>query len=547
MREQLDDTERMAQAFLADPNIPQWQKDAMASRLSFLAKARPAQIPPPGDWHYFLNLSGRGAGKSWSMSHECAHQALSVPHRRIAVVAATVADIRDTCFEGPSGLVSKNPDLAAIPPSCVRSYNRSLFEIELVNGTIIKGFGAEAPERLRGPNNDLGFADELCSWPMDAIPEDEENYGGSGSMAWDMLMFTLRIGDNPRVCIATTPKPVRILKYLMNDPNTVMVSESTHANKDNLSKKFFHALTAYEGTALGRQEIYAEVLDNSAATILKRGWWMVYSKNALPIFSKIIISLDTAFKANKKSDYTACTVWGLYKDDYEVETDHPYMEGKKVISYKQRWGVMLLRNWKQKLKFPDLRDAVKEERKIWIEALLSGEELVKSQKTGKLLRSQVDFDQLDPEEIAEAERGLVILIEDKGSGMSVLQELHAAGIRAIPYNPGKDSKVTRAESVSDILRRGHVHIPGERVDGRRSSKDWGDEPDAVVAECDRFTGADTGYKDDYVDTCSQAWGWIRNSGYVNLDSDERYRLKPAARDEDDEDDGPTARREAIYG
>ena len=82
--------------------------------------------------------------------------------------------------------------------------------------------------------------------------------------AWDNLMFGLRLGVNPRVCVTTTPKPVRLIKTLVADPTTVIVRGSTHENRPNLAPAFFERIVAtYEGTRLGQQEIYAQILEVS--------------------------------------------------------------------------------------------------------------------------------------------------------------------------------------------------------------------------------------------------------------------------------------------
>src|SRR6185437_11326525 len=115
------------------------------------------------------------------------------------------------------------------------------------NGAIATTFSADEPNRLRGPQHDFAWCDELCAWRYPA--------------AWDMLMFGLRLGIDPRVCVTTTPKPSRLLRELIDDPTTRIVRGSTHENRANLAPTFFDKVIAkFEGTRLGQQELYAEVL-----------------------------------------------------------------------------------------------------------------------------------------------------------------------------------------------------------------------------------------------------------------------------------------------
>ncbi len=162
--------------------------------------------------------------------------------RRIALVAPTATDARDVMIEGESGI------LAVSPPWSRPRYEPSRRRLTWPNGAIATSYSADEPERLRGPQHELAWVDELASW---RYPQ-----------AWDNLMFGLRLGSNPRVCVTTTPKPVRLVKALLAEPTTAIVRGSTHENRSNLAPAFFEKILAtYEGTRLGRQEIYAEILE----------------------------------------------------------------------------------------------------------------------------------------------------------------------------------------------------------------------------------------------------------------------------------------------
>jgi hypothetical protein len=185
---------------------------------------------------------GRGAGKTRCAAEWVRHLAESGQARRIALVAPTAADVRDTVVEGESGI------LAVSPPWFRPVYEPSKRRLTWPNGARATTFSAEEPDRLRGPLHDAAYADELSTWSRPA--------------AWDNLMLGLRLGANPRVCVTTTPKPVRLIKELVGDPTTAIVRGSTYDNHRHLAASFFEKIVAtYEGTRLGQQEIHAEILE----------------------------------------------------------------------------------------------------------------------------------------------------------------------------------------------------------------------------------------------------------------------------------------------
>ena len=152
-------------ADLADPEVqaafkalPPFEKLAKAWRLTWLSKAHAHQILPYGDWSIFLCLAGRGAGKTRMAAEQIGWWAWENPNTRWLVAAPTSSDVRATCFEGDSGLVS------VIPAPLIAEYNKALHEMRLVNGSLIKGIPASEPERFRGPQFHGGWLDELAAW-----------------------------------------------------------------------------------------------------------------------------------------------------------------------------------------------------------------------------------------------------------------------------------------------------------------------------------------------------------------------------------------------
>lgn len=214
------------------------------SRLYWVEEARPEQIPPETDWAIWLYLAGRGAGKTRSCAEWLAWKAAEVADTRCAIIARTFSDARDTCAEGESGILEilRRYRLLA-------NYNRSLGEITLLNGSRIKIFSASEPDRLRGPQHEYIWMDELAAW------EYEDTF--------DQAQFGLRLGKKPQAVIATTPRPTRLLKRIMQDKHAVVARGTTYDNLSNLAPTVRESILAkYEGTRLGRQELLGEILED---------------------------------------------------------------------------------------------------------------------------------------------------------------------------------------------------------------------------------------------------------------------------------------------
>lgn len=173
------------------------------------------------------------------------------PGHRIALIAPTFADARDTMVEGDSGIVN------LLPHEMIKAWNRSLGELILVNEARFKLFSAEEPERLRGPQHHRAYCDELAAWVREET--------------WDQMLFGIRLGVDPKVVIATTPKPTPLVRRIVADPKTTVTRGSTFDNAANLAQSAIDTLRAkYEGTRLGRQELYAEILDDVPGALWTR-------------------------------------------------------------------------------------------------------------------------------------------------------------------------------------------------------------------------------------------------------------------------------------
>ena len=126
--------------------LPEKHRLAFEWRARWLMTAHKHQLEPAGDWwSIWLMLAGRGAGKTRAAAENIGWWAWEHPGTRWLVSAPTSADLRGTCYEGDSGLLS------VIPPKLVEKYNSSLHELTLINGSLLKGIPASEPERFRGP------------------------------------------------------------------------------------------------------------------------------------------------------------------------------------------------------------------------------------------------------------------------------------------------------------------------------------------------------------------------------------------------------------
>lgn len=244
--------------------------------------ARPAQIAPDGEWLIWMILAGRGFGKTRTGA-EWTREQVRAGAMRIGLIAPTASDARDVMVEGESGLLAVcwagdrtvNGDLLGRP-----SYEPSKRRVTWANGAVATLFSAEEPERLRGPQHEAMWCDELAAWKY--LRE-----------TWDMAMFGLRLGDKPRVCITTTPKPVPLLKEIIADPKTVVTRGSTFDNAGNLAPTFLKAIKdKYEGTRLGRQELEAEIIDDLPGALWTRAELDKTRVRNTPEMVRIVVSVD---------------------------------------------------------------------------------------------------------------------------------------------------------------------------------------------------------------------------------------------------------------
>ena len=235
----------------------------------------PLQAPPEGAWRNWLLMGGRGSGKTRAGA-EWIHAIASRGEKsglRIALVAETLGDAREVMVDGLSGIARiarfKRPEVEI-------SRRRLVWP----NGAIAQMFSSEDPESLRGPQFHYAWCDEIAKWK-----HAEETY--------DMLQFALRLGADIRQVITTTPRPVPILKRLLNDPGTRLSKLSTFGNAGNLAPGFIEALQArYGGTRLGRLELDGELIEDREDALWRRDQLEALTVRQKEPLGRIVVGVD---------------------------------------------------------------------------------------------------------------------------------------------------------------------------------------------------------------------------------------------------------------
>ncbi|MGR3568682.1 MAG: DNA-packaging protein [Pseudooceanicola nanhaiensis] len=257
------------------------------------------QLPPEGAWRSWVILGGRGAGKTragaeWVRTQvEGARPGDPGLCRRVALVAETIEQARDVMVFGDSGI------MACSPPDRRPVWEATKKRLVWPNGAEARVFSAHDPESLRGPQFDCAWADELAKWRR-------------GQDAWDMLQFALRLGEDPRVCVTTTPRNVRVLKMLLESPSTVVTNAPTEANRANLADSFLAEVKArYDGTRLGRQELEGLLLDDVEGALWTPSALERASVDILPEMDRVVVAVDPPVTGHKGSDECGIVVAGV--------------------------------------------------------------------------------------------------------------------------------------------------------------------------------------------------------------------------------------------
>ncbi|WP_331256160.1 DNA-packaging protein [Candidatus Bealeia paramacronuclearis] len=285
-------------------------KKNVQEKFNWVRHARPSQRIPKGLWRTWLILAGRGFGKTRTGAETLKRWVQEGKAKRIALVGETAHDVRHVMIEGSSGLFS-------VYPSWERPhYESSKRLLTWPNGSVAQTFSGDTPCQLRGPQFDAAWVDELAKFKN---PE----------KTWNQLMMGLRLGDNPRAIITTTPRPLKLLKTLIASPAVHVTRGSTFENEAHLATGFLEEMQAcYSETRLGLQELYAELLENERGALWRQE--MIQGAHdaspSLP-FTRIVVALDPAVTSKSRSDETGIIVAGLDQEGRGVVLEDLSMKG----------------------------------------------------------------------------------------------------------------------------------------------------------------------------------------------------------------------------
>jgi phage terminase large subunit-like protein len=294
--------------------------------------ARDEQLPPGDKWRTWLISAGRGFGKTRAGAEWVRDVARSDGNARIALVGASLAEVRSVMVEGDSGV------LAAAPGALAPEYEPSLRKLTWENGATAWLYSAGEPDSLRGPQHSHAWCDEIGKW---------DNVGGRAESAWDNLMLTMRVGDNPRVLATTTPRNAALLNRLMADAmrgKVVVAKGKTTDNKAILPPDYLgQMIESFEGTSFGRQELDGVMLDAPDGALWNRSLLdRCRVVGDLPEARRVVVAVDPP--ASDKGDACGIVVAMLGADglawivaDCSLERASPERWARAVADTARMW------------------------------------------------------------------------------------------------------------------------------------------------------------------------------------------------------------------
>lgn len=270
--------------------------------------ARPTQLAPVDPfWVVWLILCGRGWGKTRTGAEavrECIERGTA---RSIGLIGPSLNDVwRYMVFGTPDA-----PGLTRVfPPSrrieVRRSDRQVIFHLDECETEgcgcgcpLATVYTAEEPE-LRGPNMDLVWCDELAKWRyLRAI--------------WDNLEMTMRSpgAQPPRIIVTTTPRPLDLIRELLDDPEVRVTWGSMFANAANLHPSYVRRMQRkYANSRQGSQELFGALLDDNPDAMFHSRSIQDSRVDAYPPLRRIVVSVDPAISKTDRSDIIGIVVMG---------------------------------------------------------------------------------------------------------------------------------------------------------------------------------------------------------------------------------------------
>ena len=176
----------------------------------------------------------------------------------------------------------------------------------------VEVFSAEKPRSSRGPNKELVWCDELATW---------SRLGDGADDPWEMVQMMTRVksAQPARILVTSTPRPVPAIEDLLEDTAALVTTGSTYDNRSNLDERFLASLGRLEGTRLGRQEVYGEVLSGIEGAMwtaedLRRARLPLDDAPARARYDAVVVAVDPSSSEAASSDYTGIVVMGRIEE-----------------------------------------------------------------------------------------------------------------------------------------------------------------------------------------------------------------------------------------
>lgn len=296
--------------------------------------ARPAQLPPPGNWRYWLIMAGRGFGKTRSGAEWVRMVAEDDPNARIALVSSSLAEARAVMIEGESGII------ACSPPDRAPVFESSLRRLRFPNGALATIYSAGEPESLRGPQNSHAWCDEIGKWSL---------AHERATQCWDNLLLGLRLGRDQRVVATTTPRSVPLVHRLIDSERTgscVVTRGTTQDNAANLPQRFIASIEAeFAGSLLARQELDGELITDIEGALWNRAL-LERSREHAPTIEPVRVVVAVDPPASARGDACGIIVAALGADgigrvlaDCSIERASPESWARAVAQAAAHWQV----------------------------------------------------------------------------------------------------------------------------------------------------------------------------------------------------------------
>lgn len=276
------------------------QEDRRALYDDWTGWAHAGQLPPCDDWRVWVMRAGRGFGKTRAGAEWVSAVARASPNARIALVGATLDDVRRVMIEGEAGL------LAAAGSDERITWWRDKGEVEFASGARGYAFSAAAPEKLRGPEHHAAWCDELAKWRY-------------GDAAWDNLVLGLRGGARPQVIVTTTPKPVALMRRVLSGQDVIETQGRSRDNPHLAPGVLATWEELYGGTRIGRQELDGQLIDDVEGALWSRAMFEAGRVAMLPALVRVVVGVDPPAGIGGDACGIVCVGLGMDGFGYVIE------------------------------------------------------------------------------------------------------------------------------------------------------------------------------------------------------------------------------------